>query len=323
MIYTVSPNSSVDYTFYLSRIVYDDINRIEESRVDAGGKGLNVARMLTVLGCDCRALALLGGPNGSKLKTLLDAEGIKYRYVEIRGNVRSIFNFFSAGTGALRFNENGPSISKKEQAAFYRMLEGIRFKKGDILSMSGSLPPGMDKTAYGKIIEEARKKGVLPVLDADGDALKEGIRSRPFIIKPNLWELERASGRKITSFAVLEKILKNIMEKGISTILLTFGEKGAVLFSESEFLYARAPEVKVRSTIGCGDAFLAGFLSCFSRNETPEHSLRTAVACGTAKAATEGTAMPDRKDVREILRGVTARKMAGCPASLRKGLLKR
>lgn len=324
MIYTVSLNSSIDYTFYLSRIVYDDINRIKESRVDAGGKGLNVARMLTMLKCNCRALTFLGGTNGNTLKTLLDAEKIKYSYVGTKGNVRNIFNFFAAGkNSALRFNECGPAISKKEQAAFYRMLDGAGPKKGDILSISGSLPPGIEKTAYRDMIEKVREKGVLTVLDADGDVLKEGIRGRPHIIKPNLWELERAAGTKITSFTILEKVLKNILENGISIVLLTLGEKGAVLFSAGEFLYARAPAVKVQSTIGCGDTFLAGFLSFFSRREPLEKCLCFAVACGTAKATRKGTCMPGREDVIGILRGVRVRKMEDCPASLRKALLKR
>lgn len=324
MIYTVSLNSSVDYTFYLPRIVHDDINKIRESRVDAGGKGLNVARMLTVLGCDCLSLAFLGGPNGDMLKTLLDAEKIKYRCVDIGGNVRNIFNFFiSENESSLRFNEPGPKISEREERAFYRLLDSVQFRKGDTLSISGSLPPGMKKNTYRHIIEKVRGKGVLTALDADGDILKEGILGSPCVIKPNLWELERATGARITSFSLLERIFAKLLGKGISTILLTLGEKGAVLFSEKTFLYARPPAVKIQSTIGCGDAFLAGFLSGFSYGQPHEKSLRMAVACGAAKAMQKGTSMPDKTGVKKLLPRVMMCRLEDCSVSLKKALLKR
>ncbi len=324
MVYTLSLNSSIDYTFYLARIIYDDINRIEESRVDAGGKGLNVARMLTILGCDCQALAFLGGTNGNTLKALLDVEGVKYRHVDTKGNVRNIFNFFTTGKrSALRFNERGPEISREEKKAFYRLLDGIRFRKGDILSISGSLPPGMERSTYRQIIQRVRGKGVLTALDADGDVLKEGIMGRPSIIKPNLWELERATGTRVTSFDTLERIFGKILEKGISIVLLTLGDKGAVLFSGDKFLYAGPPAVKVQSTIGCGDTFLAGFLSCFSTKQPPEKSLCMAVACGTAKAMQKGTRMPGMGDVKRILPSIKACRIQDCPVSLQKGLLRK
>jgi 1-phosphofructokinase family hexose kinase len=324
MVYTISFNSSIDYTFYLSRVRYDDINRIEEERVDAGGKGLNVARMLTVLGCCCEALTFLGGSNGNTLKTLLDNENVRYRYVPAKGNVRNIFNFFdSEKNRVLRFNEKGPQVSRKEEAAFFRLLKDTRLKKGDVVSISGSIPPGMNKNVYKNIIEEVRGRGIFTVLDADGEVLKKGINGKPDVIKPNLWELERASGTKITSLKILEKVLRNLMDKGVSEVLLTLGERGAVLFSEDEFLYARAPSVKILSTIGCGDTFLAGFLYCFSRGETSERSLRTAVACGTAKAAVKGTEMPDRNDVMRIYPKVKVFRMNDLPTSFRMGLLRK
>ncbi len=302
-IYTLSFNSSVDYTFYLSSISFGDINRIDETRADAGGKGLNVARMLFVLGCNAETLTFLGGNNGSILKNFLSAEGVKYRHVNTEGNTRSIFNFIS-GAKTLRFNEKGPVISGKERKEFLALVNSLDFKKGGILSISGSLPPGIEKDTYGRIIEKARRKGATVALDADGDTLKEGIKGIPHIIKPNLWELERIAGCRINSSGRLVKILKKLSDGGISAILLTLGENGAVFFSGGEFLYASSSPVKARSTIGCGDAFLSGFLCGFSRNQTNKDCLRLAAACGAAKAVEEGTRMPSLKRVKELLRKV-------------------
>jgi len=308
-IYTLSFNSSVDYTFYLSRMInFDDINRIDETRVDAGGKGLNVARMLTVLGCDAEALTFLGGSNGIILKNFLEAEKTRYRYVNTRDSTRSIFNFI-CGERTLRFNEKGPIVSKKEKKEFLTLLDSLNLQRRDILSMSGSLPPGVEKNTYAKIIGKAHKKGAVVALDADGEALTEGIKGIPDIIKPNLWELGRIAGIRIDSPDKLEKVLNRLSAGGISVILLTLGKKGAILFSGKEFLYAPSPPVKVRSTIGCGDTFLSGFLCGFSRSEPLEDCLRLAVACGTAKAGKEGTSMPDKREVMQILRRVKLRKI--------------
>ncbi|MCM8830446.1 MAG: 1-phosphofructokinase family hexose kinase [Candidatus Omnitrophica bacterium] len=293
----------MDNTFYLSSIRFDDINRIEKSRVDAGGKGLNVARMLNILGYPCEALTFLGGPNGKILKKLLEEEKVPFRYVPIKENTRSIFNFI-AGKEVLRINEKGPLISKKEKDAFLNLIYSLKISKGDIVSISGSIPPGVEKDIYREIIKKVKTKGGIVVLDADGDVLEEGIKEKPHIIKPNLWELSRTVRRRISSFRTLKNILEYLVSHGMSNILLTNGEKGAVLFSSTHFLYGRPPSVKVLSTIGCGDTFLAGFLYGYCKNKPQEECLRLAVAAGTAKVLKEGTSMPERRDVMEILKKV-------------------
>jgi len=307
MIYTVSLNSSIDYAFSLPEIVDDDINRIKETRVDAGGKGLNVARMLTELNCRCVALALVGGDNGKTLKALLDREKVKYRYVAIEGNVRNVFNFISEKR-VLRFNEAGPVISGKELKGFFSLLESVNFKKDDVLAVSGSLPPGAPENTYRRIIEEAGRKGLCTVLDADGKALVSGLKASPGIIKPNLWELERIAGHRIDSSGLLEGALARLSEKGISKILLTLGEKGALLFSGGCMFYASVPAVGAVSSIGCGDAFLAGFLYGLYINKKEEKCLELAAAAGTAKVKTKGTLMPSKKDVLEMAEKVDVRK---------------
>ncbi|MCX8082836.1 MAG: 1-phosphofructokinase family hexose kinase [bacterium] len=302
-VYTISFNSSVDHTFYLRSIRFDDINRIEKSRIDAGGKGLNVARMLNILGCPSTALTFLGGPNGTILKKLLEDEQVPFRYVPIKGNIRNIFNFI-AGKKVLRINEKGPSVSRKEKDAFLNLIYSLNISKGDIVSISGSVPPGIEKDIYRRIIKRVLAEGGIVVLDADGDVLKEGIKEKPHIIKPNLWELSRATGKKIRSFKDLQYILSSIIDKGISNILLTNGERGAILFSNKCFLYGIPPSIKAVSTIGCGDTFLAGFLYGYWKSMSPEECLSLAVASGVAKALKEGTCMPDKSDVNDILKKV-------------------
>ncbi|NLG11789.1 MAG: 1-phosphofructokinase family hexose kinase [Elusimicrobia bacterium] len=302
-VYTLSFNSSVDYTFYLQSFKFDDINRIEKSRIDAGGKGLNVARMLRVFGYPCQAITFLGGENGRILKNLLETENILFKYIPIKGNIRGIFNFI-AGEKVLRINEKGPLISPKEQDAFLKMVYSLNLSAGNIVSISGSVPPGIKKTAYRDIIKRAREKGGTVVFDADGKLLADGIKAKPHIIKPNLWELSRAAGIKIKSIKQLKSVLSSLISGGIQTVLVTNGKKGAILFSETHFLYGKPPVVKTVSAVGCGDTFLAGFIYGYSRNKPPEESLRWAVASGAAKVLKEGTSIPAKKDVSALLKQV-------------------
>ncbi len=307
-IYTISLNPSIDYSFMLGEdIVYDDINRIKESRTDPGGKGLNVARMLSGLGCRCTALALLGGENGDRLKSLLERENIRYRHVEIKGNSRSVYNFFS-GEKVLRFNQAGPRISNLEKRMFFGLLEEIPFGIGDMLSISGSLPRGLSVSTYRKIIEKSRGKGVYTVLDADGEALSEGIMAAPDVIKPNMWEFERIAGEPVSSYQAFLKTAEGIINRGISTILLTLGSRGALLFSRETLLYSSISKVRVESTVGCGDAFLAGFLHGVCRGFKMEECLKWASASGTAKACVKGTLMPEKKEIARVLEKVKVRR---------------
>jgi len=298
-IYTICLNPSIDYSFYIEKIVFDDINRIKKSRVDIGGKGINISKMLKNLGKNSTVITLVGGENGNKLRKFLKEKKIKHKFFNVEGNVRNIFNFFTPEE-TLRFNEAGPEIKKEEKKNFYDLLERIKFKDGDIVVMSGSIPPGFEKNTYRKIVEKVKKYGVIPVVDADGEVLKESIKGIPEIIKANLWEIERATGREIKNFPSLKNCILKLIEKGIKMVIITFGEKGAILFTSNKFFYCKVPKVKLRSSVGCGDAFLAGFLYKYSENNSLSDCLKFACACGTAKATKEGTEMPEEKQVEEI-----------------------
>lgn len=298
-IYTICLNPSIDYSFYIENIVFDDINRIKKSRVDIGGKGINISKMLNNLDKKTTVITLIGGENGNKIKEFLKEKKIKHKFFNVEGNVRNIFNFFTPEK-TLRFNESGPKIKKEEKEEFFHLLENIKFKSGDMVVMSGSIPPGFEKNTYRRIVEKVKKYGVIPVVDADGEVLRESIKGIPEIIKANLWEIERATGKKIKKFSTLKNCILKLIEKGIRIIIITFGEKGAILFTRDKFFYCKVPKVKLKSSVGCGDAFLAGFLYKYSENNPLADCLKFACACGTAKAGKEGTEMPEKREIMEI-----------------------
>ncbi|MFN4226849.1 MAG: 1-phosphofructokinase family hexose kinase [Candidatus Ratteibacteria bacterium] len=303
LIYTISLNSSIDFSFYLDNIIEDDVNRIKKIRVDPGGKGINISRMLKKLGESSITITFLGKDNGKFYEKLLKKEKIKIIPIPIKNNLRNIYNFISKER-VFRFNEEGPLISKQELDKFWRTLLNLDFKKGDFIVMSGSIPPGIKNNIYAEIIKRTRKFKVFPVVDADGNILRESIKEKPFIIKPNLNELERCFETKIENFETLKNICISLINSGIQIILVTFGKDGAILFTKQNLLYSKPPEISFKSTIGCGDAFLAGFLYKLKRKQSYEECLKFAVACGTGKTEKEGTQMPSFERIKRILKHV-------------------
>ena len=318
-IYTISLNSSIDFSFYLKDIVFEDVNRIEKIRIDPGGKGMNISRMLNKLGEKSIPITFIGKDNGRFYKDLLKREKIEFIIpVEISGNLRNIYNFI-AEKRVLRFNEKGPKIKGEELKKFWKILLNLKFKKDDFLVMSGSIPPGIKKNIYGEIIKKTRKFNIHTFVDADGEVLKEAIKEKPFLIKPNMDELERCLNIKIESFEKMKDICNHLINSGISIITVTLGKKGAILFTKEKIIYGKPPKVNFKSSIGCGDAFLAGFLYKFKREENYKECLKFAIACGAGKAEEEGTKMPSLSKIKKIIHYV---KMIENPLNL-KGLIEK
>lgn len=302
LIYCISLNPSIDYTFYLDNIVDEDVNRINEITIHPGGKGMNVSRMLKKLGEDVFPITFISKKENT-YKGLLEKENINFIPIEIDGKERNIYNFISKKR-VLRFNEKGPEIKKVELKKFFKVLSNLKLKKDDIIVMSGSIPPGITKDIYAKIIKIVKKYGIFTVVDADGEILRESIKEKPFIIKPNLKELERCFNTKIENFEKIQKICSYLIKIGISIVLITNGQNGALLFTKNEIIYSKPPKVIFKSNIGCGDAFLSGFLYKFKKGENNLESLKFAVASGSAKAEEEGTKMPSYSKIKKMLKKV-------------------
>ncbi len=309
MVYTISLNSSIDYTFYLRKIIFEDINRINRKREDAGGKAVNVGKMLKRLGEEVRIITFIGGGSGKRFLKLLEEEGVSVISIPIREDTRRIFNFIEEeGERILRINEAGPTISSEERAKLFQLIEQLPLEKDDSVVLSGSIPPGLSPSTYGEIIHLLREKTKYIFLDADGEPLREGLKASPFFIKPNLWELERLAGKKIRGIEEIRKISINLLNEGLEGVAVTQGAGEVFLFTQELNLSAIPPRVDVKSPVGCGDAFLAGIIRGFFSGKNWKDALRLGVACGSAKAEIEGTGMPERKRVEEL----SSRVRIGC-----------
>lgn len=295
MIYTITLNPALDRTLWVKHIHADDSNRIEREERFAGGKGIDVSKVLATLGLTSRALGFVGGFTGEELEGLLLKEGIPFDFIRISGEIRTniIINDMSAGTQTV-LSAQGPEIRPYKLMDMIHKIEKI--ERPEFIIISGSLPTGVHPEIYRRIIEVARNRGAKAVLDTDGDALKIGIHACPDIIKPNVYELARLTERELNSMDDIISAARSIKEKGVKIVLVSMGAKGMLLVSENERHVAVPPKVDVKNTIGAGDASVAGFVYGLSLGKGLKESLTYAVAAGTATTLMPGTALCQKED---------------------------
>jgi 6-phosphofructokinase 2 len=295
MIYTVTLNPALDRTLWVERIQSDDANRIESEERYAGGKGIDVSKVLTTLGAKNRALGLIGGFAGEELEGRLLNEGIECDFATISGETRTNIIVDDMSTGnQIVFSDKGPEVKPYELMQMIHKIE--RLEHPDIVVISGSLPPGVHPEIYRKIVEMAKIRGARVILDTDGDALKVGIQASPYAIKPNIHELSRLVDTELEEMDEIMKAARGVREKGTEMVLVSMGGKGILLVGEKEQYLASPPEVTVKNTIGAGDSAVAGFVYGLAEGKSLEEALICAVAAGTATTLRPGTALCQKDD---------------------------
>ena len=300
MIYTITLNPALDRTLWIEKVKNDDTNRIEKEQRYAGGKGIDVSRVLTTLGVDNKALGFVGGFAGEELEGRLLNEGIGCDFIRISKETRTNIIVREMGTGSqILFSARGPEIKPYE--LMQMVHKGEKLDGPDIVVISGSLPPGVHPEIYRKIIELSKGRGARVLLDTDGDALRIGIQGHPDIIKPNVHELGRLAERELHKMDDIISAAHSVREQGIEVILVSMGAKGILLVKEKEQYLVSPPKVNVRNTIGAGDSAVAGFVYGLARNRGLKDALTYAVAAGTATTLMPGTALCRKDDFLKLI----------------------
>jgi len=309
MIYTVTLNPALDRALEVDELVPDDANRIRWECSYAGGKGIDASRVIQVLGGESVALGFVGGFHGMELEQRLLRQGVRCDFVETRGETRTNILIFEKNKKThTSLNASGQKVNEVEIG---EMLDKIRdVESPGYFIVSGSVPEGVPVDIYEKIITLARERGALVALDADGEVMRRGLAAQPDFIKPNMHELGRLVKRQLSSVEDAREAAEVVLDRGISTILVSMGDMGALLVTDEVRLLGIPPRVEVDSTVGAGDSFLAGFILAHSRGEAYESCLRLAMATGAAAAMTPGTELARKKDVEDILPGVEIKDMA-------------
>ena len=295
MITTVCLNPAVDRTVSVAKFVRGGLNRVISSRTDAGGKGVNVAVTLSRLGEAASAAAFLPEGNAKLIEDKLASEGVALFAVRQAGAVRTNLKLLDESLREItEVNESGPSVTPS-QLDDMRALIAQRARQSDMIVFSGSLPPGCPADFYRELIAIARESGCMTALDADANRLREGLKALPDLIKPNRHELEELTGHRAETLSEIDAAARSLTDGGIKIVAVSMGGDGAYITDGKRALYAGALAVTPSSTVGAGDAMLAGLAAGLRRASSLEDAFRLGMACGAASVTSEGTGLIDRK----------------------------
>ena len=295
MIYTITLNPALDRTIWIDRIRDDVSNRIIDERRYAGGKSIDVSKVLKNFGVDNIALGFVGGFAGRELEGRLLNEGIQTDFIRVSGETRTNIILHEKETGRqLSFNARGPEILPSELMQFVEQIESLPC--ADVVTIGGSLPLGVSPEIYRKIITLVGRCRARVVLDVDGSGLISGIKAHPNIIKPNIHELSELVGHELKEMNEIVEAAREINRNGVEVVLVSMGAKGILLVAKGEEYIAVPPEVKVENTIGAGDSAVAGFVYGLVNGKGLKDSLVFAAAAGTSTTLRLGTALSQKED---------------------------
>ncbi len=319
---TLTLNPCIDKTLYFNRaFTTGELNRSAYAMLNAGGKGINVARIYRRLGIRAAAYGFSGGSTGQLLCSLLAEEDITPIFTPTSCDTRMCIKLIDADGVCTEANEVGGPILDGEYAALKKQLtdfltECERDGEDGILFAGGSIPAGLDRGLYREIISMFADSPVRFILDADGEALKTGLEGSPWLIKPNAHELSELIGYEITGRDAKEKAVaaakasRRICAQYGSNVLCTLGADGAVFTGEEGAYYVNAPHVTLRGFTGAGDTFLASFVFAYEKNgHDIESALCFASSAAAAKVELAGTQMPDKNGMMRFVDLVHAEKL--------------
>ena len=293
MIVTLTPNPSLDRTIEISELRRGEVHRAVTSRVDPGGKGVNVSRVLAAHGVPTVAVVPAGGPEGAQLSDLLTPAGVPVVTVPLSAPTRSNVTLVEPDGTTTKINEPGPTLTVAETDAMADRVVAFA-ASADWVVLSGSLPRGVPDGFYADLVRRIHSHGRRVAVDSSGLPLSSAVTAGPDLIKPNVEELAELTGSSISTWGDAAKHAQALRDAGVATVLVSLGEDGALLVDADGVRRAYAPPVDVRSTVGAGDSTLAGFLAA---GAVGEDALRTAVAFGTAAVTLPGSAMPGPEDI--------------------------
>ncbi len=305
MIATVTLNPSVDKSILVRDLEIGKTNRGEVVRLEAGGKGINVARALKLWGSTVFALGLVARGDGQFILDAIGAQGIPADFVRIPGDTRVCLKIHDTKSGSeTELNELGPPVTPADLGGLRRKIEHYA-PQCDVMVFSGSLPPGAPPGTFSDLIRVATESGARCILDTSGVALKFGLGAAPYLVKPNRAEAAELLGRPLRTRLELVEAAREFMQMGAEHVLISMGAVGALGVARGETLFAVPPDIEFRSSTGAGDAMVAAMAIAVVERLSFREAFRLAVAAGAATAALEGTKMAERSAVRELISKVT------------------
>lgn len=308
LIATITLNPSIDKRYIIGTLEKGKVMRTSKVINTAGGKGLNVSRVLKDMGSNVLATGFLGDHNGRFIEERLKDYKIKCEFQWIKDSTRCCIAILDDEGNQTEILEPGPFILKEEKHSFLEKYNDILYKV-NILVISGSLPKGLDKDFYKTLINLARKKEKLVLLDSSGHSLKEAIKSKPYFIKPNIEELEALTNKSLKSDFEIIREIDELHSEGIDLIIISLGKDGAIGSLNGEKYKVIPPKVNAINAVGSGDSMVAAVAYALSKSMNLIDLLTMAVSTGTANAMEEVTGHINMNNLKDIIKKVTVKKL--------------
>ncbi|MDK2967414.1 MULTISPECIES: 1-phosphofructokinase [Lacrimispora] len=311
MILTVTLNAAIDKRYVIDGFSQGEVNRVKSCSYTPGGKGLNVSKPAVIAGGSVVATGFVGGHAGGYIEEALSSFGITGSFYHLNGESRSCINIWDEKNKIqTEFLEPGFEVDEED---FLKFLEHFKklAKDAEVIAISGSVPRGLDGTAYQRMVKVGKEAGKKVILDTSGNLLKMGIEAKPSMIKPNLDEIRMLTGKSCDSLEEMIEAAKDIHKRGVEIVAVSLGSEGSFVVCSSGIYRARVPKIDAVNTVGCGDSMIAGYALGLSRQLSIEEILRNASAVSAASALRAETGFFLMEDMERLLPQIEITRIGG------------
>ncbi len=309
MIITLTLNPAVDKTAIIDPLVAGGLNRVQSFTTDIGGKGINVSRIISMLGANSVATGFMGEETANTFKSVLSKLNCKFDFIKVEGTTRTNLKLYDEVNGITEINEPGVTVSEQQEERLIHEYLLPYASSHSVFVLAGSMHKNAEANFYAKLTHDLKQLGARVFLDADNEAFALAVKEKPDFIKPNKDELLRYFKKESASTQELIDMCKTLTEQGIGTVVLSMGGEGAVFVSKKEAYSASAVDVKVESTVGAGDSMVGAFAYAAMNNLTFKESAILAMACSAGAVTTKGTNPPTLELVNSLKEQVVLTKI--------------
>ena len=300
MIYTLTLNPAVDRELTVPAMEFDSVLRATEARVDFGGKGFNVSRLLRGMGASSTAVGFLGGRAGELLQDGLQSLGIGTDFVWVGEETRTNVSIVTqAHDHYIKVNEKGPTVDAEKQKELLDKIDSLA-KPGDWWVLAGSLPPGVTTDFYARIINVLNQHQSQAVLDTSGESLRLGCAERPYLVKPNAEEAHLLTGLPMDTPSEIALAAAEICRLGAQNVVVSMGKAGALSHASAVTWLTHSPKIQEKNPIGAGDSMVGGLVWALTQGISLKEALGWGVASGAATASLPGTEVGSRPLIEEL-----------------------
>lgn len=301
MILTVTLNAAIDKRYVVEGFRTGEVNRVKACTYVPGGKGLNVSKPASIYGAEVVATGFAGGHAGAYIEDALKPFGIRSAFYHVDAESRSCINIWDeVNQVQTEFLEPGFTLTEEDFAGFEAKFRQL-VQEAKVVAMSGSVPKGLDGTAYQRLVKIVKDAGIPVILDTSGKLLEMGIEAIPTMIKPNIDEIRMLTGKRCDDISEIIEAARAIHERGVKIVAVSLGADGSLAVGDDGIFRARVPKIDAVNTVGCGDSMIAGFALGLSKGLPLEETLRLASAISAAAAMREETGFFVMEDMEKLL----------------------